>query len=439
MKHKTGISTAFASRGVLLEESGSPFFVKMTLLFGVILIAAFLIWASHLQLSETTTSPGILVPAGRVVKVQHPLGGVVSQILVFDGQFVDSGDVLVKLDPRQSASLWHEAQDRASGSLIRKLLLSTLLNTGTLQVVEGLEKQDKKAIGEQTMLVNQELVSYRQTVSILRSQRGQASAELLELDAQEKRARKQKSLLEEEISARSSLVDKGLNSKLSFLALQRTLAEYQGTLDQLVATRSKLNQRVEELTERLAEADSKFKENLYREIAQIDQDLVMMRGEREREQLKFDFSELRAPYAGLVNAMAIHSTGEVIAAGQKILELIPVGAGMFAEVKIGPAEIGHVKQGQHVVLKFSSYDFNRYGGMNALLEKVSPSTIIDEKGNPYYGGIVKLSETTFKSRGGSLILLPGMQVQADICTGNKTLMEYLLKPFYATRTALRER
>jgi HlyD family secretion protein/adhesin transport system membrane fusion protein len=153
-----------------------------------------------------------------------------------------------------------------------------------------------------------------------------------------------------------------------------------------------------------------------------------------------EYSIIRAPADGIVHGLQAHTVGGVIEAGKTIMEIVPHGRKLIAEVRISSQDIGHVKTGDPVEVKFSTYDYGRYGGIRGILTEISASTFLDSRGNPYYRGLVSLEKTALGESAAQFPVLPGMTVSGEIKTGSKTILEYLLKPITASaKKAMRER
>ncbi|MBF0352837.1 MAG: HlyD family efflux transporter periplasmic adaptor subunit [SAR324 cluster bacterium] len=175
------------------------------------------------------------------------------------------------------------------------------------------------------------------------------------------------------------------------------------------------------------------------ELSAVNEELFHTGENVKRIKEKLANLSIKSPVNGVVHGLKLYSPGEITGPGEVIMEIIPLNTLMIAEIQISSRDIGHVRIGQGVTLKFTTYDFSRYGGMKAELDEISPSTFLDRTGNPYYKGIVKLPNSFLVSQETTPIL-PGMTLQADIRTGEKTVMEYLLKPIFASaKKALHER
>lgn len=149
--------------------------------------------------------------------------------------------------------------------------------------------------------------------------------------------------------------------------------------------------------------------------------------------------EIRAPSYGLVKGLAVNTVGAVVQSGQTLMEIVPLDKALEVQVKIAPKDIGHIKIGQPVQIKFSTYDFSRYGSVPGKLKQISATTFSAEDGERYYQGLVSLDKHYVGDNPGNTIM-PGMTVMADIVTGDKTILQYMLKPIHrAVISAFTER
>lgn len=393
------------AKSILLEESGNPALVRMVIWFSVIVIVLFVLWAALTHLDEVASAPGVIVPSGQVQQVQHIDGGRIKEILVHDGEFVEKDQVLMRLDALEHETMLQQAEDNRANLMMQR---------------ERLEKFTKGHVPE---------VSDSSAKQSLEYQYNQAKAELAELNARETTLKSKAEIFKEEYSIAEGLHLNGLLSRANLLALERQYAEMKGEAEQIPAQRERLNSKI-----------SGFRDQAVIELESIDNDIAQVKEEIRRRTRLVALSEIRAPTSGVVLGLTTHTIGGVIASGDTILEIVPRDRKLMAEVRISPADVGHVKVGLPVTIKFTSYDFARYGGMAGTLEQISASTLVDENKNPYFKGVVMFKKESLDSRQGELPILTGMTLIADIRTGDKTVMEYILKPIYASSAqALRER
>lgn len=393
------------AKSILLEESGNPALVRMVIWFSVGIIVLFVLWAALTHLDEVASAPGVIVPSGQVQQVQHIEGGRIKEIMVRDGELVEKDQVLMRLDALEHETLLQQAQDNRANLLMQRERLVRFTEGHVPEVTDTNAKQT------------------------LEYQYNQAKTELSELNAREATLLNKAKIFKEEYAIAKDLQSNGLLSRANLLALERQYAEIKGEAEQIPAQRDRLNNKI-----------AGFKDQARIELESIDNDIAQVQEEIRRRTRLVTLSEIRAPTSGVVLGLTTHTIGGVIAAGNTILEIVPRNRKLMAEVHISPADVGHVKVGLPVTIKFTSYDFSRYGGMPGTLEQISASTLVDDAGNPYFKGVVALEQENLDSRQGQLPILTGMTLIADIRTGDKTVMEYILKPIYASSAqALRER
>lgn len=245
--------------------------------------------------------------------------------------------------------------------------------------------------------------------------------------------------MEEELEIRRTLHEQKLQSKLLYLDIQRRVNEARGELSTLKHERDKTAESLAEATSRLTELNMRLKTealsqmgDVTSELAEVQQSIVRLEDETAR-------LDIKAPMGGIVKGLTVNSVGNVVRPGEPILEIVPTGK-VVAETRIDPRDIGHVEIGQPVKVKVSTFDFSRYGAVSGTLVDVSASTFVDEHGLPYYKATIWLDQQHVGSDPKQNILLPGMTLQADIDIGEKTLLEHILKPVYASiHSSFRER
>ena len=160
----------------------------------------------------------------------------------------------------------------------------------------------------------------------------------------------------------------------------------------------------------------------------------------EKTLLQVNRLEVRAPTNGVVKGLEVNTIGGVIRPGSRLMEIVPSGGELFAEVKVSPNDIGHIKIGYPVIIKVTSYDFSRYGSIDGKVTGLSATTFTNEQGQSFYKGVISLGKNYVGNVEGRNVILPGMIVNVDIITGTKSLLAYFLKPIHkALNSAFSER
>ena len=430
----------FLSQSVVLEESGLSTLVRSSILLVAVLILAFFVWASYSIVDEMASTTGQVIPNSPIQVIQHLEGGIVEEIYVQEGQIIKKGGELVRLSAK--AALADLNQMRA------KLASLTAQKARLIAMIEG-EGADFSAIPEeyaviiqgQIKLLSAQRSNFESKLAVSQTQVERTKSRVDNFLDQQNALQRQLSYSDQEMQVRKLGYEKGLMSRLRVIAAQRDKVRVESELvrvvGELVGSRRDLSTAQSELAKLI---DSNREENL-RELGVITADYSQVIEGITRLEDRVARLTIFSPVWGIVKELSMKTIGGVIAPGSVLTEIIPLDATRRVETKISTKDIGHVNVGQGVTVKISTFDFARYGGFDGILESISPTTFTDPSGEePYYLGIVRLAKSHVGSDPKVNQVLPGMTVQADINTGSKTIMEYLLKPIFASvNKSFRER
>ncbi len=430
----------YMAQSVLLEESGTSRLVRMAILVVSLVVVAFAVWSALTRIDEVAAANGQVVPSGSVQVVQHLEGGIVRDILVRDKDLVDAGQSLIRFDPTQALAELDQVRARRMALWLRTERLRAF--------TEGREPDFGFALPDYRRLVEDQQSIYRQQLTTRDSQRevlerqiAQKEAQLATIRNQQTAVRQQLAYQDEELQMRSTLVDQGLTSKILLLNLKREYANTQGELARLTGQIATVQEELAEIETRLVDIDATLRQDALQELGEASAELAQVEKSLQRAEDRVRRLEVVAPARGYVQDLKVNTVGAVLPAGGVLMEIVPVDEILLVEAKISTRDVGHVSVGQPVAVKVTSYDFARYGSIDGTLQSVSATTFIDEQdGRPYYKATVELSQPYVGNTPGLNPVLPGMTVQADVVTGHKTLLQYLLKPIYVSlRQAFHER
>lgn len=428
----------YLSQAIRLEESTNPAIVRMTMLFVSATILTFIVWAAFTNINEVAHTPGEVTPQGQQQVVQHLEGGIVRSIYVQEGQTVKKGDALLSLDGAGSEDdLNRAATKKASLALQEERLraftegrrpdFSVYASSHPAQVKDQILFYDGmvKARGEEQKIVTEQVEQKRRMISTLQ--------------ADLKTDRENLSITRDLYNRRAELNKKGYVSDVQFLETKQKLNDITGRIRQTESRMSVTRAEISEFENRLkslgAQQQDQAHERLDQVLAEIAQndELIEKLGNRVKR------LEIKSPTDGFIKGIAVNTIGAVVQPGEVLMEVVPVDERLVVQVKIPPQHIGHIKPGQPVQLKFSSFDFARYGSVHGKLEQISATTFQGENGQRYYEGRVAL-ERNYVGKNPENLIMPGMTVMADIVTGKKTVLNYLLKPIQvAMQTSFTER
>lgn len=439
MKFLSHSRSKHLSRSILLEETGSPAIIRLIITFSSILVIAFVSWASWAKIDETAIAKGVIIPSGHVQKVQHLAGGVISSIYVREGQIVKPGERLLQFDTLIAESQRNQALVKQKALLGKKARLIAYIENKSNEYLAKNSTDQKFESDQQRILshLSNTMITRR---SIFRSQIRQLRSDIKEQKKRKEVLLRQQELLQQELKIKKELFDKRLIQLSELLSIQKQLNTVQGDIDLIPTERAKTLEKIRETRGRLKEIDLNIKEKYILDLASVNESLSQLEEVIKQHKKTVSQSIILAPTHGIIHSFKFKGTGGVVAPGNTILEIVPIEEKLIAEIEISTRDIGHIKTGQSVNLKFTTYDFARYGGIKGRLVEISPTTLLNTSGSPYYRGIVNFSSSHIGKKSGKNPILPGMTLQADIKTGSKTVMEYLLKPvFVSAKQALRER
>jgi len=432
--------TRFLAQSVILEEAGSSGLIRVAMVTICLVIVAFLGWAAVTNVDEVAVTSGEIVPTGQVQSIQHLEGGIISGILIKEGELVEKEQVLMRLDPAGAAAELNQTKARRAALELQAERLRAL-GTGREPDFSFVGPEYKDLVEDQQVIFISQREAAENRRKVLRSQIEQRKQELALFEEQEDTLAADADMRLEELKLREELYKKGLSSKIVYLDAKRAVNDVRGELSNMVVERQRAQEALDESTSKLVELETNGREQNLNEMGIVTNELAQINESLSRLFDRVRRLEITAPVRGIVKGLKFFTVGGVIPAGAIIMEIVPLDKELLVETKILTRDVGHVKIGQPVTVKVTTYDFARYGGITGELREVSATTFADEQsGDPYYKGIVALDRGYVGFDPEANRVLPGMTVQADIKTGRKTLLEYLLKPVVSSvKTAFRER
>lgn len=423
--------TRYLAQSVILEEAGSSGLIRVAMLTIALVVLGFLAWAAITDVDEVAVTTGEVLPVGKLQNIQHLEGGVISEILVKDGEVVESGQVLVRLDQAAAdAELQQMKARRASLALQAERLRAQAQNRAP--DFSRVPAQYAGLVEDQMEIYNTSVAAQEDRRKVLRDQIVQKETEAGLFVEQIATLRNHIALLEEEQKMRKTLFEQGLSSKVLLLNVQRELNRAKGDIQNAAGERETALKALDEVESRLAELDSNAREQALNEMGIVTAELAQVKETFEKLNDRVRRTEITAPVRGVVKGLSATTVGGVVAPGGLVAELVPMDQDLIVEARITTRDVGHLSVGQPVTVKVMTYDYARYGGITGELKEISASTFVDEQGDPYYKGIVSLDRNYVGFDPESNLVQPGMTVQADVATGKKTLLQYLLKPVYSS-------
>lgn len=403
----------------------------------LILVGGFGVWAAVANISGAVVAGGRIEVDKNQQVVQHPDGGVVAEILREDGDAVEAGDLLVQLD---GALLEPEL------AVVEGQLFELFARRGRLEaerdgadeisflpeLVERAEADPEVAelIEGQRRLFRARLESREKEVEQLEKRRDQVDRVIEGYAAQEKSLDTQIDLIVEELESQRSLFEKGLSQAGRVLALEREEASLSGRRGEIVSARAQAAERITEIDIEILKLDAALREEAISRLRDQQFNEVELIERRRALTERIDRLEIRAPVSGIIHGMQVFAPRSVIRPAEPLLFLIPQDRPLVIAARVDPIHIDQVFVTQDVSLRFSALDMRRTPELNGKVVQISADSFADEQSAAaYYRIEIQLPEEEYARLPEGETLLPGMPVEAFIRTGDRTFLNYLVKPF----------
>ncbi len=402
-----------------------------------VLIAAVVLiggWAALVPLAGAVVVPGNLVLQSSVKSIQHPTGGIVSEIAVHDGMRVNAGDLLVRLDATQARSSLQVVSKQLDDFRARiARLVAERDGLAALQISPAMAARSDEA-GVKALLATEESLfraraNARQSQKeLLQSRVAQLGEEITGLDAQLRSKAKQLELIAGELTGIQELYDKRLVPLTRLTTLQRESARIDGERGQLLSAIAETKAKIGEAQLQTVRIDQDFRTDVVKELgdAQGKEAELVERGVAARDML--DRIDIRSPVGGLVHQLVTHTVGGVIRTGETIMEIVPDVDDLLIEARLQPNDIDQVRKGQKAFIRFPAFNQRVTPQLIGLVNYISADTSRDQQSSaPYFTVRVSIPDDE-RRRLGDLQLLSGMPAEVFMQTGSRTMMSYLFKP-----------
>mgnify|MGYP003387126593 CR=1 FL=1 len=407
--------------------------IRTIMYFWVVAIAMFIAWAYFAQIDEIARGDGDIVPSGENQMIQNLEGGIVEEILVKEGQAVEKGQLLIKIDNQKSQSSFSSNIIKANALDAKILRLSAEANGRKFKVTKLMMENIPQFVENEQSLYNTNKEQLNSKLNALREQLVQRKQELSEAKSSRNSLKKSLSFINKEVKITRPMVARGVRSKVDFLKLQREANEAKERYDSVRLSIPRLNSAIKEVQSTIKETTLLFQSDAKLKLNEAVSELRGYRANSSALQDQVKRTLVRSPMKGIVQELFIHTVGGVIQPGADILEVVPTDSTLLVEVKIKPSDIAFIYFGQKAIVKFSAYDFAIYGGLEGEVVLISADTITDQKENVFYTVRIKTNKNYLERHGKQLKIIPGMTVSVDIITGRKSVLDYILKPILKTK------
>ncbi|MGH8417527.1 MAG: HlyD family type I secretion periplasmic adaptor subunit [Pseudomonas sp.] len=424
--------------GVAAQDSSRG--SRLTVWIAAALILTALVWAKFAVLQEVTMGEGKAIPSSKVQVIQNLEGGIVTEIFVREGQIVNKGDTLLRLDDTRFLSNKGESEvDKYTLMAQVDRLSAESEGRAFKPSAEVLSKAPQVAADEQSLYDSRQrrLASEQRT---LQEQLRQKMQEVAEFRSKQDQYRNQLGFIQQELSMSAPLVNSGAVSPVEIIRLKGKASEARGQMDATSLAIPRAEAAINEIKSKIQESVDSFRSDAAKDLNDKRSDLAKASATSIAIDDRVTRTTVTSPVKGIVKTLKVNTIGGVVQPGSDMVEIVPLEDNLLIEARVRPQDVAFLHPGQKAMVKFSAYDYTIYGGLPAKLELIGADTTTDDKGNTFYLIQVRTDKNHLGSDDKPLLIIPGMVATVDIITGEKSVMDYLLKPVLKARTeALRER
>ncbi len=422
----------------LIEDA--PRVVRLTIWSLIAFFVFCLLWANFAVVDEVTRGDGKAIPSSRLQKIQNLEGGIVAELFVREGQIVDIGDPLLRLDDTRFASNVGETEADRLALLLRVERLSAEVQGRELLVSDEVREKAPGQADNEIELFNSRKQQLLDEVAGLEEQLIQRQQELREFASKQQQFRNSLELLRQEIRMSEPLVAEGAISPVEVLRLKRAEVESRGQMDATTLAMPRAEAAIKEVQRKIDETRGRFRSDALTQLNEARTELSKIQSTGKALEDRVNRTLVISPVRGIVKQLLVNTIGGVIQPGSDLVEIVPLGENLLVEARIRPQDIAFLHPGQEAMVKFTAYDYTIYGGLKAELEQIGADTVTDDDGNSFYVIKLRTNKSHLGSEANPLLIIPGMVASVDIITGKKSVLNYLLKPIIRARAeALRER
>lgn len=390
----------------------------------VLLMLGLLLWAAWAPIDKIVRAQGRIITASKSQVVQHLEGGIVSEILVHEGQKVQAGQTLMRLSDVNANSNLSQGKSRLQSLKATQARLRAEAQGGSnLQfdddIPVSMQMLEKNAFEERQSRIRSEQAALQQQIN-------QRQAELKEAQARSQSLSTELNIAKQQTTMVDSLLKKGAASQMELLEAQSRTERLNTQFRDVVNTIPRLMSAQAESAARINESQSRFRAEARTELNQVSAEISRIQAGIRADSDRVSRTEVRAPSTGFVNRLMFNTIGGVVKPGEAVLEITPSEGPLAVEARVRPDDRASLRAGLSTRVMLGAYDYTVYGALQGEVVEVSSDTLPDENGQRYYRVVVET-----KPAQGPLaqeVILPGMTASADVIVGKRSVLSYLLSP-----------
>ncbi len=411
----------------------TPNKLRIIMYFWILTVTVLIGWAYFAEIDEIAKGDGDIVPSGSNQMVQNLEGGIIKEILVKEGEIVKKGQLLVKIDNLKSQSSFSTNAIKAEALEAKVIRLEAESSGKKFKPSKSIIERIPYIINNEKSLFNINKEQLISKINALKERLSQKEQELSEARSTMYSMKASLKLINREVSMTQPMVAKGVRSRIDFLKLQREANEVKEKYDSARLSIPRLKSAIKEVKSTITETTLIARSEARQQLNAALSELKGYKASSTALEDQVTRTLVTAPMSGIIQKMFIHTVGGVIQPGADILEIVPTDSVLMVSISIKPSDIAFIYFGQKAIVKFTAYDFAIYGGLEGEVVLISPDTAKDENGETFYQVRIKTNKNYLIRDNKKLKIIPGMTVTADIITGRKTILDYILKPILKTK------
>jgi epimerase transport system membrane fusion protein len=402
----------------------------------IIVFGFFGVWAYFAPLGSAVLAPGSVTVEGYRKTVQHLEGGIVKALYIRDGDNVKKGQTLMELDDTSTRAQLETLRGQLFSALAReaRLIAERDGKATVIYSAELMEASNEERVQDNIRVQNQSFAVRKQSrngeISILKEQRQQLLAKIEGIKAQRASRSSLAASLNKELTDFRAMLKEGYVEKQKVAELERRLAEAEGDKGDFDANIATSQTQISEISLKILQIEKDFQREVVEELSKVQTELSELHEKTQWLKDTVKRTDIKAPESGMILGLAVHTIGAVIPPGGHILDIIPQQEELIVEAQVSPMDIDRVHIGQQTEIRFSAFKSSKTLKINGKLLTVSADRLNDEQNKTsYYLARVEVDKTGLEDlRKNDLILVPGMPAEVLINTGDRTFIEYLMKP-----------
>ena len=431
---ETMLSTFDSNLGMSRRLKRPRALMYVTALF----VALLLVWAAVSPVDRVVRTEGRVIPSGKAQLVQHLEGGIVSRVFVREGDAVERGANLVAVADLMANSTRSEKQARLTGLQAKIARLKAEAEGGARFAPPGGAKADSAEVRNEAEAFAARQARLQQSLRVLQEQAAQKRQEMAEQDARRRGLSSELEVARQQLALVNTMIARNAASQLELLEARGRVERLVTQVRESETALPRLSSAAQELQARIAEVSAQFRSDSRTALSDATVELRRLEEDVKTDEDRVRRTVITSPVAGTVNKVFANTVGGVVKPGETLLELTPADETIIIETRASPVERGNLVLGLDAAVRVAAFDYTVFGTLKARVAEISADSLVDERGERYFRVVLKVDADGLRAFGQKLG--PGMNVSADVITGRRTILQYLLSPIRGLQSnAFRER